>query len=130
MSALISKFHKAKNEKIEYVEVWGSGQSEREFLYVDDLSEAIIYFMANYEVSKLGSFINVGSNEAISIHDLSFLIKKITSFSGQIMFNPNLPDGMPKKLMDSSIANSCGWTNSTSLSQGIAITYDWYKNLQ
>jgi len=130
MSGLLRKFHEAKTDNSEFVDVWGSGQSEREFLFVDDLSEAIIYFMELYDVSKLGTFINVGSNEAISIHDLSFLIKKITGYNGQIRFNPDMPDGMPKKLMDSSIANSCGWTNSTSLLSGINLTYEWYKNAE
>ena len=128
LSALLVKFHQAKTNNSKFVEVWGSGQSEREFLFVDDLSDAIIYFMNFYDVSKLGSFINVGSNKAISIHDLSVLIKKITCYNGEIKFNIDMPDGMPKKLMNSSIANSFGWTNSTNLLSGINLTYDWYKS--
>ena len=85
--------------------------------------------MDNYDVSKLGSFVNVGSNRAISIHDLSFMIKEVTGYEGYIKFNPNLPDGMPKKLMDSSIANEYGWNNTTDLLKGIKLTYNWYKNL-
>lgn len=130
LAALLAKFHEAKTNDHKFVEVWGSGQSEREFLFVDDLSDAIIFFMNLYDVSKLGSFLNVGSNKAISIYDLSLLVKKITNFQGQIQFNSNMPDGMPKKLMDSSKANSLGWTSSTSLSSGISLAYDWYKSTQ
>jgi len=128
LSALLRKFDNAKVNNSEFVDVWGSGRTEREFLFVDDLSDAIIYFMGSYDVSELGPFLNVGSNEAISIHDLSFLIKEITGYSGKIKFNTDMPDGMPKKLMDSSIANSSGWASSTSLLEGINHTYSWYKN--
>ncbi len=128
LSALLKKFDNAKVKNLEFVDVWGSGRTEREFLFVDDLSDAIIYFMNTYDVSELGPFLNIGSNEAISIHDLSFLIKEITGFRGKIIFNKEMPDGMPKKLMDSSIANSKGWTSSTSLIDGINLTYSWYKN--
>ena len=127
LSALIQKIPILQAGE-EVVEVWGSGsKSEREFLFVDDLSDAILFFMKNYDVKKHGTFMNVGANQAISIRELALKIKNITGFKGEIYFNSQKPDGMPKKLMDSKKANQAGWKAKIGLADGLNLTYGWYK---
>ena len=83
--------------------------------------------MKNYDVKKHGTFINVGANQAISIRELALKIKNITGFKGEIYFNSQKPDGMPKKLMDSKKANQAGWKAKIGLADGLNLTYGWYK---
>ena len=127
LSALISKFHFAKANNQRFVEVWGSGKSKREFLFVDDFSNAILHFLYSFNPHEHGTFINVGSGKAISIADLAHLIKNIIGYDGNIVFNKDKPDGMPQKLMDSSVAKKMGWQSKIDLSEGIKMTYDWFK---
>jgi GDP-L-fucose synthase len=121
--ALIKRFHEAKISNQKNIEIWGSGNPRREFLYVDDLAKACIFIMNNKNIKDL---INIGMGTDISIRDLAFLIKKITEFSGEIKFDTSKPDGMPKKMLDSSKINNLGWLAETSLEDGIKKTYDWY----
>jgi GDP-L-fucose synthase len=126
ISSLITKFNDAKNKQSESVEVWGKGISRREFLYVDDAADAMVYFMKNYSAKDIGPFVNIGSGEDISIKELAFLIKDIMGYSGELRFDPSKPDGMPKKLLDSSKAADLGWKAKTGLKNGLKSTIDWY----
>tara|TARA_Y100000591_G_scaffold333225_1_gene374784 strand:- start:3741 stop:4655 length:915 start_codon:yes stop_codon:yes gene_type:complete len=122
--ALINKFHKAKILKKKSVEIWGTGTPKREFLYVDDLADAILFILK--KKIKL-NLINVGSGHEVSIKKLANLIKKIVGFEGKIKFNKNKPDGTPRKLVSNKILKSKGWRPKIKLLQGLKITYNFYK---
>lgn len=128
ISSLIYKFHNAKTNNLPCVEIWGSGLSRREFMFVDDASDAMIYFMNYINTDKNNSIINIGTGHDISISDLALMIKKIVDYKGKLYFDLNKPDGMPNKLMDSSISDFYGWKSKKDLNEGIEITYQWYKN--
>jgi GDP-L-fucose synthase len=131
LPALIRKIHEAKKLDNPYLYLWGSGKPKREFLHVDDLSDALLTLMLQYDdVSP----INIGSSSDISIRQLAKLIKEIIGYRGQIMFDVNKPDGTPRKLMDSSKAiHLINWKPSISLENGIRELYgslekeEWYK---
>lgn len=120
LPALIKKFHLAKKENKSTVEIWGDGSPLREFLYVDDLAEACLHLMLNYN-EKL--FMNVGSGTDISIKNLALLVKKIVGFEGELNFDTSKPNGTPRKLMDVSRLKAAGWQYSTHLEQGIQLAY-------
>ena len=120
---LIFKMHRAKINKSKEVEIWGSGKPLREFMHVDDLSSAIEFLIRN-EISN--DILNVGSNEVVSIKELSKLIQKVIGFKGNLVFNQEYPDGNPKKLLDSTQINNLGWKSNISLEDGISNTYSWY----
>jgi GDP-L-fucose synthase len=123
LPALIRKFHEAKRDNHSEVVVWGSGNPRREFLYVDDLADACVFLMNNYDDSEL---INIGIGTDISIKDLTILIKEITGFKGEIVFDSTKPDGMFQKLLDVGKLNGLGWKAKTGLAEGIKATYEWY----
>lgn len=120
---LISRMHKAKISDQKQFNVWGDGSPLREFLYVDDLSEAILFIIKNDIDLDL---LNIGSGIEVSISDLSNLIKEKIEFNGDIHFDTSMPNGNPRKLLDSSKINDLGWTSKTSLEEGISKTYKWY----
>ena len=123
--ALLKKFHDAKINKSKDVVIWGTGKPLREFLYVDDLSE----FIQSIIFKKLDHrLVNVGSNEEVSISELAYIIKKITSFDGNLKFDKSKPDGNPRKLLDSSLAFNTGWSPKVTLEKGIEETYNWFLN--
>ena len=123
LSALIVKAHQAKEANTNSFEVWGTGGAQREFLYVDDMAEACVFLMGHYSA---GEPINVGYGEDIAIRDVAQAVAKAVGFSGAITNDLSRPDGMPRKLMDSSKINALGWRASTGLEDGIAKTYAWY----
>lgn len=125
LPALIRKFHEAKVENKPYVEVWGSGTPKREFLFVDDLADACIFLMNNYDGKE---FVNVGTGEDISIKDLALLIKEIVGFEGELKFDSSKPDGTPRKLMDVSYLKDLGWKYKTGLREGIEKVYEEFKS--
>jgi GDP-L-fucose synthase len=125
LPALIRKFQDAKIKNLPYLEVWGSGNPLREFLHVDDLASAVLFSLEN---NLSDSYYNVGSGEEISIKFLAELIKEITEFKGGIKWDHSMPDGTPRKLMDSSKFNKLGWTASIKLRDGIFNTYCEYLN--
>ena len=120
LPALIKKFHLAKINNLPSVEVWGTGSPMREFLHVDDLAEACLFLMLNYDDKQ---FVNIGTGTDISIKDLALEIKSIVGYDGELRFNTNKPDGTPRKLMDVSFLNEKGWKHSIDLKRGIETTY-------
>ena len=126
LPALLRKFHEAKIKmettgNSESVELWGSGTPRREFLYVDDLAEACFHLMQTYDGNVS---VNIGTGEDISIKDLAELIKQITGFTGEVVWNTEKPDGTPRKLLDVSLALSLGWKSKTGLEKGIKKVYN------
>ena len=124
--ALIIKFHTAKIKEQKLVKLWGTGNPVREFIYADDLAEACLFLMKNYNSSEI---INVGSGEEISIKNLAYRIKDIIGYHGEITFDTSMPDGAPRKVLDGSKLKNIGWEAKTSLQEGIRKTYQWYLNL-
>ncbi|WP_299760566.1 GDP-L-fucose synthase [uncultured Pontibacter sp.] len=125
LPALIRKFHEAKEEGAPSVTVWGTGSPRREFLFADDLAEACLYLMENYNGREL---VNIGTGEDITIKDLALLVKDIVGFEGELTFDTSKPDGTPRKLMDVSKLHSLGFKHSTTLEKGIKLAYADFKN--
>lgn len=121
LPALIRKFHEAKVGSAAQVTVWGDGSPMREFLYADDLANALVYLMLNYNEKE---FVNVGYGSDITIGDLAKTIAEIVGFNGEIVFDSSKPNGTPKKLMDSSRLFATGWQPQTHLQAGIKLAYD------
>jgi len=121
--ALIRKFHNAKINKEDKVIIWGTGSPRREFIYISDLIDACIFLMDKYNNSDI---INIGTGKEVSIKELANLIKNIVGYEGKIIFDKSKPDGMPRKILDSSKINSIGWKSKVNLEEGIKKTYDWY----
>jgi GDP-L-fucose synthase len=125
LPALLRKIVTAKKESKPDVEIWGTGSPLREFLYVDDLAEACLFLMDNYNEPEL---INIGTGEDISILNLANLIKNIVDYDGDIKTNPSMPDGTPRKLMDVSKINRLGWKAKVTLEEGIRRVYHEVKD--
>lgn len=121
--ALIRKFHEGKIEQKPAVEVWGTGKARREFLFVDDLADACLYFMESYNGQEV---VNIGPGEDILMSELVFLIKDIVGYQGEVIFDSKQPEGMPRKLLDIGRMKKIGWQPGTKLADGIRITYEWY----
>jgi GDP-L-fucose synthase len=131
LPALIRKFHEAKIENSDVVEVWGSGKSKREFLYVEDLAEACVYILENINAETLNdrmgiSHLNIGCGEDISISDLACIIGDIIDYKGEIRYDTSKPDGTPKKLLEISRLRDLGWESTITLHEGIRRSYNWY----
>ena len=123
LPAMIRKFHEAKIEGKEFVEIWGTGTPKREFLYVDDLADACVFLMNNYSGSEI---VNIGTGQDVTIAELAVGISKIVGYEGKITYNTEMPDGTPRKLLDVSKLEEIGWKYSTSLKEGIEKTYKDY----
>lgn len=126
--ALMLKFHNAKLNNLPFVEVWGGGNARREFLFVEDLADAMIYFMEKFDADKMPSFVNIGYGEDVSIKEIAGIIKEVTGYKGDIKFDKSKPEGMLRKLLDVNKAKRFGWTSKTGLKQGLILTYNWFKN--
>jgi GDP-L-fucose synthase len=130
LPAMIRKFHEAKVQGKDSVIIWGTGKPLREFMYVEDLANAIVFMMENIQAKDLYekgiTHLNVGSGKDITIADLAKLISEIIGFEGKIEYDSSKPDGTPRKLMDVTRINSLGWEFKTELSDGIAKTYEWF----
>jgi GDP-L-fucose synthase len=123
LPALLRKIHEAKESGASSVEVWGTGNPRREFLHVDDLADATIFALCNYDGEE---HLNVGVGEDISIRELAELITEIVGWEGDLEFDTSMPDGTPRKLLDVSKLQSLGWSASIGLHEGIRDTYEWY----
>ena len=130
LPALIRKFHEAKEGNKTEVILWGTGKPKREFLYVEDLAEAMRFLLENIEAKDIYengiSHINVGTGEDLTIAELAGVISEIVGFKGKINYDSSKPDGTPRKLMDVSRINNLGWKYKTSLQEGIKKAYNWY----
>lgn len=120
LPALIRRFHEAKERGSKEVLIWGSGMPKREFLFADDLAEACLFLMSNYNEKEI---INIGCGEDITIKELATLIKEITGFNGELIFDATKPDGTPRKLLDVTKINTLGWHYKTKLKEGIQMAY-------
>lgn len=128
LAALVRKFSMAKREEKEFVELWGTGQPRREFLTSDKLAEGIIYAIQNYHE---GEIINIGSGEDISIANLANLLKEISGFKGEIIWDHSKPDGTPRKVLDISKMAALGWRPDFNFEAEVRTIYDWYhRNFQ
>lgn len=121
--ALMLKIHQAKQKNLDFVTLWGTGTPLREFLYVDDLAQALIHLLKNYSDDTP---VNVGSGEEISITELAQIISEIIGYEGKIIFDTQYPDGTMRKFLDCSKINSLGWHATTDLKIGLQKTYDWF----
>ena len=130
--ALMRKFHEAKIKGADSVELWGTGRPRREFLYVDDLAEAIVFLMENVDADDIYpkgiSHLNVGTGIDLEISELAATIGEIVGFAGDLKFDSSKPDGTPRKLLDTSRMDGLGWRYETSLKDGLAKTYAWFLN--
>ena len=124
IGALIAKTHSAKIEDAASVEVWGTGKPLREFLFVDDLADALVFLLKTYSASGP---INIGTGEEINVRELAKAVAGVVGFEGGFDFNTEKPDGAPRKLLDTSRLKRLGWTGKTGLGDGLRATYDWYK---
>lgn len=123
MPALIRRFHEAKVNGAKEVVVWGSGKPLREFLYSEDMADACIYLMENYEGND---FFNIGTGKEITIKGLAELIKEVVGYEGEIVWDSSKPDGTPRKLLDVSRLESQGWKYKMELKDGVKEAYEWY----
>lgn len=126
MPALIRKFHEAKVNGQTEVTIWGTGTPKREFLHVDDMADACVHLMENYNASEIGEFVNIGVGKDISIKELAETIKGIVGYEGEIVYDTSKPDGTPQKLLDVTRLHSLGWKANIPLREGISNTYKWY----
>ncbi|PUV23310.1 GDP-L-fucose synthase [Sphingobacterium athyrii] len=120
LPALIRRFHEAKVNNLDEVVIWGTGTPLREFLFSDDLADACVFLMNNYNEKQ---FVNIGIGEDLSIKDLAELIKEVIGYKGSISFDSSKPDGTPRKLMDVSKLHALGWKHKINLREGIKLAY-------
>ena len=123
LPALIRKFHEAKVNNSDVVEVWGTGTPLREFLYVDDMADACVFLMQNYDGEQ---HVNIGTGEEVSIRELAETVKEVVGFEGELVFNTDMPDGTPRKLTTVDKLHGLGWKHKVSLNEGIKLAYDWF----
>ncbi len=123
LPALIRKFHDAKINNLPEVIVWGTGTPKREFLHVDDMADASVFLMNNYDDAE---FVNVGVGEDVTIKELAETVKEVVAYEGELKFDTSKPDGTPRKLLDVTKLNNTGWKASTNLKDGISTTYEWF----
>jgi GDP-L-fucose synthase len=121
---LIMRMHNAKVNNLKEFNIWGTGKPLREFLYIDDLALAIEFLIFNQPTESL---LNIGSGKEISIADLANKLKKIIDFQGELIFDKSMPDGNPRKLLDSDKINQMGWMPTVDIDKGLESTYSWYK---
>ncbi len=124
MPAMIRKFHDAKISGSPSVELWGTGTPLREFLYVDDMADACVFLLENYEGEQ---HVNIGTGKEVTIKELAEAVKCTVGYEGEIIWNEDMPDGMPRKLTDVSKLHKLGWTHKVELDEGIRLAYDWFK---
>ncbi len=124
MPAMIRKFHEAKVNGSATVELWGTGSPLREFLYVDDMADACVFLLENYDGEQ---HVNIGTGKEVTIKQLAETVKKTVGFEGEIVWNSAMPDGTPRKLTDVTKLHNLGWTHKVDLEEGVKLAYDWFK---
>ncbi len=125
MPALIRKFHEAKVNNVAAVELWGTGTPLREFLYVDDMADACVFLLENYSEEQ---HVNIGTGVEVTIKELAETVKRIVGYTGEIVWNKDMPDGTPRKLTDVTKLHNLGWRHKVDLEEGVKLAYDWFKD--
>ena len=123
LPALIRRFHEAKLANVESISIWGSGTSRREFLHSNDLADAALFLMENYDDSEI---VNVGCGKDQTIKELAEMIQEVVGYTGHLKFDSTFPDGTPQKILDTSKINSLGWKPTIPLREGLKQVYQWY----
>jgi GDP-L-fucose synthase len=123
LPALLRKVHEAKAEGRDHIEVWGSGNPRREFLHVEDLADATVFALRDYAGE---SHLNVGTGTDVTIRELAETIASVVGWSGELRFDPSMPDGTPRKLLEVSKLTELGWTARIGLREGVEATYRWF----
>jgi GDP-L-fucose synthase len=124
LPALIRRFHEAKLRGDETMSIWGTGTPRREFLHVDDLADAVIYLLRNYDDEPI---VNIGWGEDVTIRELAELVMTASGYQGRLVFDPSKPDGTPRKLLDTTRLTALGWRPKIPLKAGIEATYAWFR---
>lgn len=125
MPAMIRKFHEAKMNLAPTVELWGTGTPLREFLYVDDMADACVFLLENYDGEQ---HVNIGTGVEVTIKELAETVQKVVGYTGKIIWNASMPDGTPRKLTDVTKLHSLGWHHKVELQEGVKLAYDWFKD--
>ena len=125
---LIRRFHEAKEQGLKEVTVWGTGTPRREFLFSDDLANAVVFLMENKDAKDIGEFINIGSGFDMPISEIANLVKETVGYEGELVYDTSKPDGTPLKLMDVSRMKALGWSAKTNMKDGLKIAYEDFKN--
>lgn len=124
MPAMIRKFHDAKINNAPSVELWGTGSPLREFLYVDDMADACVFLLENYDDEQ---HVNIGTGVEVTIKELAELVKKTVGYTGEIVWNSEMPDGTPRKLCDVTKLHNLGFKHKVDLEEGVKLAYEWFK---
>lgn len=124
MPAMIRKFHDAKANGEKTVELWGTGTPLREFLYVDDMADACVFLLENYDGEQ---HVNIGTGKEVTIKELAQTVKRVVGYEGEIVWNKDMPDGTPRKLTDVTKLHDLGWTHKIELEEGVKLAYSWFK---
>ncbi|MCD8038334.1 MAG: GDP-L-fucose synthase [Lachnospiraceae bacterium] len=124
MPAMIRKFHDAKVSGAASVELWGTGTPLREFLYVDDMADACVFLLENYDGEQ---HVNIGTGKEVTIKELAQTVKQVVGYEGEIVWNSDMPDGTPRKLTDVTKLHNLGWTHKVELDEGVRLAYNWFK---
>lgn len=124
MPAMIRKFHDAKINNAPTVELWGTGSPLREFLYVDDMADACVFLLENYDGEQ---HVNIGTGVEVTIKELAELVKKTVGYTGEIVWNSEMPDGTPRKLCDVTKLHNLGFKHKVDLEEGVKLAYEWFK---
>ncbi len=125
MPAMIRKFHDAKLNCAPTVELWGTGTPLREFLYVDDMADACVFLLENYDGEQ---HVNIGTGVEVSIKELAETVQKTVGYEGEIVWNTDMPDGTPRKLTDVTKLHGLGWRHKVELEEGVQLAYEWFKD--
>ena len=125
MPAMIRKFHEAKINNAPSVELWGTGSPLREFLYSDDMADACVYLLENYDGLE---HVNIGTGKEVTIKQLAETVQKTVGYEGEIVWNTDMPDGTPRKLTNVDKLHSIGWTHKVELEEGVKLAYDWFRD--
>lgn len=124
MPAMIRKFHEAKVMDSPTVELWGTGTPLREFLYVDDMADACVFLLENYEGEQ---HVNIGTGKEVAIKELAQIVQRVVGYQGEIVWNQDMPDGTPRKLTNVDKLHGLGWTHKVELEEGVELAYRWFK---
>ncbi len=125
LPAMIRKFHEARMNNAPTVELWGTGTPLREFLYVDDMADACVFLLENYEGEQ---HVNIGTGKEVTIAQLADIVRKTVGYEGEIVWNKDMPDGTPRKLTDVTKLHGLGWTHKVELEEGVRLAYEWFKD--